>query len=298
MANKRTRERHLAKLAARRQADRMAGLRRRNRIVAASAGLITAIVVFVVGINLFADNGPPKASPRPSTSSPVPKPGTKTGTVTLVAHPPAKVACGGTAPKSARKPKPQFTEPKITVDKKVTYIARIVTSCGTIEVQLLPKVAPEGVNSFVFLAKKGFYDGLTFHRIVKGFVAQGGDPKGDGTGTPGYAFKIETSKRVTFDRPGLLAYANGGPGTNGSQFFITLAKLPQLNPTPQASYTIFGKVIAGMGVVHRIARVHTATGTGCASATEKCVPSLAVYIDGVTIHVQKPSSSLRSSPSP
>src|SRR4029079_12349959 len=119
-------------------------------------------------------------------------------------------------------------------------------------VELLPKVAPTGVNSFVFLAKKGFFDGLTFHRIVDTptpFVIQGGDPLGNGTGDPGYGFDTETSPKVTFDRAGLLAYANSGPGTNGSQFFITLDQLPQLDPSSGASYTIFGKVIGGMDVV-------------------------------------------------
>ena len=82
----------------------------------------------------------------------------------------------------------------------------------------------------MFLAEQGFYDGLTFHRIVDGFVIQGGDPLGDGTGGPGYSFDIETSPEQTFDAAGLLAYANSGPGTNGSQFFVTLAPTPQLDP--------------------------------------------------------------------
>ena len=298
MANKRSRERQLAKLAARRQAERTQRLRRRNRTIAAVAGVVTAVVVFTAGVLLFGGNEGSRAnSPTPS-ATPTQKPGSKTGTVKPVVQPPKRVACGGTAPADAGKPKPQFTAPPTTIDRKATYTADIETSCGTITVELLPKVAPTGVNSFVFLAKKGFYDGLTFHRIVSGFVEQGGDPKGDGTGGPGYGFDIETSPKVTFDRAGLLAYANSGPGTNGSQFFITLDKLPNLDPTSSASYTIFGKVIDGMDVVDRIASVPTTTGTGCAGSTESCSPKQAVYIDSITVRTSGPGRSPSPSPSP
>jgi cyclophilin family peptidyl-prolyl cis-trans isomerase len=296
VANKRTRERQLAKLAARRQAARSAQTRRRNRTIAAGAGVLTAAVVFFAGTQLFMHSGKPTASP---TMSPTPRPGSKIGTVKPVVQPPKKVACGATAPKDAGAAKPQFTAPKMTIDAKATFTADIVTSCGTITVELLPKVAPLGVNNFVFLAKKHFFDGITFHRIVSGFVVQAGDPKGDGTGGPGYGFDIETSKKVTFDSAGLLAYANSGPGTNGSQFFITLDKQPQLDPSPQGSYTIFGRVTDGMDVVDRIAAVPTTTGTGCASATEKCFPKQAVYVESVSVHVSGiPKPSGTSSPSP
>ncbi len=302
MANKRTRERHLAKLAARRQAERAAYVHRRNRTIAVVVGVLTALVVGGIGLAITGGgtkaNGTPTTTPSTSSTPKPSKPGKKTGTVVPTVTPPKQVACGGSAPTAAGKPKPQFTQPAMTIDQNATYTADIVTSCGTIVVRLLPKVAPAGVNSFVFLAKKGFYDGITFHRIVSGFVIQGGDPKGDGSGGPGYHFNIETSPKVTFDAAGLLAYANGGPGTNGSQFFITLDKLPQLNPTSQASYTIFGKVISGTDAVNRIAKVPTKTGTGCASAQEACSPQQAVYIESITIHEKSTKQSPSPSPSP
>jgi cyclophilin family peptidyl-prolyl cis-trans isomerase len=295
VANKRTRERQLAKLAARRHAQRSAQVHRRNRTIAAGAGVLTAIVVLVVGLTFFGGDGKTAASP---TVSPTPRPGSKTGTVQPAVQPPTKVACGASAPKAAGRAKPQFAAPKMTIDPKATYTADIVTSCGTVTVELLPKIAPEGVNGFVFLAKKGFYDGLDFHRIVSGFVIQSGDPKGDGSGGSGYDLPVTTSKKVSFDKAGYLAYAHSSAGGNQSQFFITLAKLPQLDP-PNQQFTIFGRVTAGMDVVDRIAAVPTTTGTGCASATEKCSPKQAVYIESVLIHVSgTPKASGTPSPSP
>ena len=139
----------------------------------------------------------------------------------------------------------------------------------------------------MFLARQQFYDGLTFHRIVKGFVIQGGDPLGTGKGGPGYQFKIETSPRQTFDTPGLLAYANSGPGTNGSQFFVTLAPQPSLNPGGQAgSFTIFGKVTQGMSVVQKIGSVPTVPGPAC-GPSGSCSPTDPIFILKVTIAEKK-----------
>lgn len=192
------------------------------------------------------------------------------------------VACGAKAPKDAGVTKPTFAKaPSMTIDPSKTYIATMQTSCGTIVIQLEAKAAPIGVNSFVFLARKGFYDGLTFHRIAPGFVIQGGDPQGTGSGGPGYQFKNEVSPTVTFDGAGILAYANSGPDTNGSQFFITLAAAPNLNPTPQASYTIFGKVVDGLDVVKRIGKIPGTPNPQLPG--ENSVPTQTVYIDKVTI---------------
>ncbi len=145
-------------------------------------------------------------------------------------------------------------------------LAVIDTSKGKITCELFPDKAPEGVANFVGLAegtkeykdpktgkmtKSRFYDGLTFHRVIPGFMIQGGDIKGDGTGGPGYIFDNEVHKDLTFDRPGRLAYANRGPDTNGSQFFITLAPTPHLN----MGYTIFGQVVEGQDVVKAIGDV-------------------------------------------
>lgn len=125
--------------------------------------------------------------------------------------------------------------------------AVIVTNKGTIEFTLYADKAPKTVSNFIYLAKKGFYDGLTFHRVVPRFVIQGGDPKGDGTGGPGYQFEDEP---VAGDYlAGTVAMANSGPDTNGSQFFICLAD----QPTLPKNYNLFGQVTAGMDVVAKIA---------------------------------------------
>jgi cyclophilin family peptidyl-prolyl cis-trans isomerase len=291
--SKRSRERHLAKLAAQRQSERDAARRRRDHRVIGALSALGVMAAIVLGFVFFGGKSSSSASATPTvstgpTTSPTPSgaPGTQVATVAPTAKPPKVVACHGRVPKGAGKPKPQFAgPPPTTIDPTKTYVATMKTSCGTVVIKLDPKTAPVGVNSFVFLARKGFYDGLTFHRIVKGFVIQGGDPKGDGTGGAGYQFPIETNPKVTFDSAGLLAYANSGPGTNSSQFFITLAKLPQLNPSAQGSYTIFGTVVKGLDVVMRIGRVPGTANPGIPN--EKSVPTQAVYIDSVTISTKK-----------
>jgi cyclophilin family peptidyl-prolyl cis-trans isomerase len=143
----------------------------------------------------------------------------------------------------------QFTIcPPMTIDQTKSYQATINTEKGDIVVELFPDVAPIAVNSFIFLAENGWYDGVTFHRVIPDFVVQGGDPTGTGFGGPGYAFGIEISPELKFDRAGLLSMANSGPSSNGSQFFITLKPLPDLD----GGYTIFGQVVAGMEVVNQI----------------------------------------------
>ncbi len=128
------------------------------------------------------------------------------------------------------------------------------TNQGTFVVKLFPDVAPKACENFLGLAKKGYYDGITFHRAIKNFMIQGGDPKGTGTGGAsiwGKEFEDEVRPDVTFDRPGILAMANSGPGTNGSQFFITVVPTPWLN----MRHTIFGEVVEGYDVVEKIAGV-------------------------------------------
>jgi cyclophilin family peptidyl-prolyl cis-trans isomerase len=143
----------------------------------------------------------------------------------------------------------QFTIcPPMTVDPAKGYLATIHTENGDIVLELFADVAPIAVNSFIFLAENGWYDGVTFHRVIPGFVVQGGDPTGTGFGGPGYAFDNEISPDLKFDQPGLLSMANSGPGSNGSQFFITLNPLPNLD----GGYTIFGRVVSGMDLVNQI----------------------------------------------
>ncbi|WP_213105315.1 peptidylprolyl isomerase [Candidatus Protochlamydia amoebophila] len=138
-------------------------------------------------------------------------------------------------------------------------IAQIETTQGTIEVALRPDVAPKATENFIKHAKDGYYNGVIFHRVIKGFMIQGGDPTGTGRGGESIwnkPFEDEVSDNVKFDRPGLLAMANAGPKTNGSQFFITTAATPWLNK----KHTIFGEIIKGYDVVQKIENIQTGPG--------------------------------------
>jgi cyclophilin family peptidyl-prolyl cis-trans isomerase len=125
------------------------------------------------------------------------------------------------------------------------------TTLGDIRIELYRDRAPKTVENFVTLAKKGFYTGLTFHRVIPGFMIQGGCPKGDGTGGPGYEIKDEFERTLRHDGPGVLSMANAGPNTGGSQFFITLAATPWLDD----KHAVFGRVRGGQDVVEKIAAV-------------------------------------------
>ena len=138
--------------------------------------------------------------------------------------------------------------PAMPVDADKTYRATIATPRGTIVLDLDPKNAPKTVNNFVTLARDGFYDGLTFHRVIPNFMIQGGDPTGTGTGGPGYQFEDETKGNPLTHERGVISMANAGPNTNGSQFFITHGPQPHLN----GRHTVFGKVTSGQEVVDAI----------------------------------------------
>lgn len=138
--------------------------------------------------------------------------------------------------------------PEMIIDAKKSYSAIINTNKGTIEIKLFPEYASKTVNNFVFLAKEGFYDGVTFHRVIEDFVIQGGDPTGTGRGGPGYKFEDEFSGNPLKHERGVISMANAGPNTNGSQFFITHSPQPHLN----GKHTVFGKVINGLDVVDSI----------------------------------------------
>jgi len=163
--------------------------------------------------------------------------------------------------------------------------ATLTTTQGAVTIRLFPDHAPKTVRNFVELAEGGrewtdprtravtkdkLYDGTVFHRVIAGFMIQGGDPLGTGTGGPGYRFADEIHPDLRFDKPYLLAMANSGPGTNGSQFFITVAPTPWLN----GKHTIFGEVIGGADVVDKISRVQTVPGDR---------PVTAVVVESVTI---------------
>lgn len=143
--------------------------------------------------------------------------------------------------------------------KKSNPTVVLETNQGNIELELFPEVAPKAVKNFIELSKKGYYDGIIFHRVIKNFMIQGGDPTGTGRGGEsiyGGVFDNEYAPNVMFNKPGILAMANAGPNTNGSQFFITTVATTHLN----GGYTIFGKVVNGYDVVKKIENTKTAQG--------------------------------------
>ena len=145
-------------------------------------------------------------------------------------------------------PKQWPTPPAMAIDPKKSYTATIETDRGDIVVQLDAQHAPKTVNNFVFLAREGYYDGVSFHRVISDFMIQGGDPTGTGRGGPGYTFEDETRGNPLRHERGVLSMANAGPNTNGSQFFITHSPQPHLN----GKHTVFGKVAEGLDVVDKI----------------------------------------------
>ncbi len=139
--------------------------------------------------------------------------------------------------------------PAMVIDPKKQYTATLHTDKGDIKIELFAAQAPVTVNNFVFLAREGFYDGVTFHRVIPGFMAQGGDPTGTGTGGPGYKFADERGAlALKHDGAGILSMANAGPNTNGSQFFITYEATPHLN----GKHAVFGRVVEGLDVLRKI----------------------------------------------
>lgn len=169
------------------------------------------------------------------------------------------------------------TQSDITPSSSVT--ATLTTSCGDIVIELDPANSPDTVNSFVFLARQGFYDGQIFHRVAADFVIQGGDPDANGTGGPGYLVTDEFPGEGFTYEPGVVAMANSGSNSTGSQFFIAIGENVQfLTPT----FSILGKVISGMDTLERIAKVPTGTAPG---TVEQSLPLESVYIESISIDV-------------
>jgi peptidylprolyl isomerase/peptidyl-prolyl cis-trans isomerase B (cyclophilin B) len=167
--------------------------------------------------------------------------------------------------------------PPLTIDPAKTYVATVDTSCGSFTIQLDATVAPQTVNSFVFLSNEGFYDGLSFHRVATDFVVQGGDPKGDGTGGPGYTLPDEPPPNGY--QLGSVAMANSGPGTSGSQFFIVTSEQGAANlGGPPYLYSALGQVTEGIETVEKIDRL----GSSAADPGSQA-PRAPVVIDKVTI---------------
>jgi peptidylprolyl isomerase len=199
------------------------------------AALIIVVVLVLIGFSLGGGNS--NATTAESDMAAVP---TIASEATVVTDPvmPANTA------------KQYDAAPPMTIDTAKKYTATITTPRGDIVIALRPDLAPQTVNSFVFLARDGYYDGLTWHRVIAGFMAQGGDPTGTGAGGPGYTVPGEFTDQVSFDRPGIVAMARPGNDVdgNGSQFFITTAPAQYLDQ----QYTIFGEVIAGQEIVDGI----------------------------------------------
>ena len=175
-------------------------------------------------------------------------------------------AADGSSPRTQKFSGP----PPMCIDPARSYTATMVTNKGTMTIALDPVAAPKTVNNFVVLARYHYYDGVTFHRIIPGFVIQGGDPQGNGTGGPGYKFADELPKPGRYEM-GSLAMANAGPNTNGSQFFIISGPSGMALP-PQ--YSLFGKVISGIDVVLELDKIGT---PGAGKPTER------VFMESVTI---------------
>ena len=174
-------------------------------------------------------------------------------------------AADGSSPRTQKFSGP----PPMCIDPTKNYTATMVTNKGTMTIALDPASAPKTVNNFVFLAREGFYDGVVFHRIIPGFVLQGGDPQGTGTGGPGYRFEDELPQPGRYEL-GSLAMANAGPNTNGSQFFV-ISGPDGVRLPPQ--YSLFGKVVSGLDVVQKIDAVGTRSGS----------PKEKVVIESVTV---------------
>lgn len=138
--------------------------------------------------------------------------------------------------------------PEMQIDSDRNYKVSMDTDRGTIELELYPQHAPKTVNSFVFLVGEGFYDSVSFHRVIDNFVVQGGDPTGTGRGGPGYRFEDELAGNPLKHETGSMSMANAGPNTNGSQFFITHSPQPHLD----GKHTVFGKVVSGQDVINAI----------------------------------------------
>ena len=153
--------------------------------------------------------------------------------------------------------KTSLTQPEVaTFDPEHSYFARMETNKGPLRIKLMPEVAPMHVTSFIYLSRMGFYDGLKFHRVISGFMAQGGCPLGNGMGGPGYKYSGEFDPKVKHDRPGLLSMANAGPGTDGSQFFLTFVPTPHLN----GKHTIYGEIVEGLDNLKQIESLGSRSG--------------------------------------
>ena len=262
---------------ARIEAEKKAAARRRNRNRNIVLGVVLVLLVGYLGLNQLLA----KPKKKVNTTTPPVATSTVTSSATPTLSPSAPAGVTGTAAAcSTTKPArggtvSQSTPPPMTVSPSKTYTATIVTSCGTVVVALDAKDSPNTVNSFAYLASKGFYDGLTFHRVAKDFAVQGGDPAGTGSGGPGYSVQDNVPAGVTYS-VGTVAMAKTGaepPGTSGSQFFIVPTAGAARGYTPD--YAILGHVTSGQDAVTKMNALAPASGDG--------PPVQPIYIEKITV---------------
>jgi peptidylprolyl isomerase len=207
------------------------------------AALLVVAIFVALGFMLANRGGAATAQPAPTTDTFAQE--TAAPAPTAAAGPTAATSSGDVASRNGKYTAP----PPMAIDPSKQYNATITTPRGDIVIRLRPDLAPETVNNFVFLAREGFYDGTTWHRVLPNFMAQGGDPSGTGAGGPGYTIKDEYTPETKFDRPGLVAMARtSAPNSAGSQFFITTGAAPWLD----GQYTLFGEVTEGQDIVQGI----------------------------------------------
>ena len=275
-ADKRARKKENARAA---REEREAAVRRKKR----TRSIITAAVVVAIFagviILLNVTGGSKKKAATSSNST-----AATTSKTATTAKPVLPAGCVSTVPKTSKKPTYNSKPPKvINLDVSHVYTAHMSTTCGSFDFTLDTTEAPETANSFVYLAEHHFYDGLKFHRVVKDFVIQGGDPNGDGTGGPGY--KLPTEPPKAGYRKGSVAMANGGAGTTGSQFFVVLndaaGKQLMKNGGPPYLYSALGQVTKGLDVVTKLGSLYNRDQTAADSSTQKTAVPL--YIFKVTI---------------
>jgi peptidylprolyl isomerase len=204
---------------------------------------LPAILSALVVVAIFVALGLMLASNRPGSQT------ASAPTADAFLAAPTEASAPAAAPAPAGQQKSYSAPPPMTIDPNKSYTATFTTPRGDFVVKLRPDLAPQTVNSFVFLAREGFFNGVTWHRVLPNFMAQGGDPTGTGTGGPGYTVPDEFTDKVKFDKPGILAMANTGqPNSGGSQFFVTTAPADYLD----GKYTIFGEVQQGQDIVNGI----------------------------------------------
>jgi len=269
-ADKRARKKENARAA---REEREAALKRKKRRRSSlTVGIVVALFVGLV-ILLNATGGKSKKAATTTTT-------TTTKTASPVVLP---AGCVRTVPPKTTKPTYK-SAPPMTIDVTKTYVAHFTTTCGAFDVTLDAKDAPKTVNSFVFLARNHFYDGLSFHRVAKDFVVQGGDPKGDGTGGPGYSLPTEPPKNGY--KQGSVAMANSGPDTTGSQFFLTLSETGAqgLGTSPPYLYSALGDVTKGFDNVKKLGSLYNPDQNPADPSTQKS--SVPLYMFTVTITEQ------------